>query len=150
MTEPTSDTSMSTPVFLSASIFLLIIWGSAFTMVDVAVRYIPPIWVVAERLVVGALVLYAILKFKRIKLPPLNNIRWIWYTGLGLTGMVIPFFLFSLGQVHVESGIAAIINSSMPLMTIVLAHFFTSEKLSWMKFIGFFICLLYTSDAADD
>jgi drug/metabolite transporter (DMT)-like permease len=56
---------------------------------------------------------------------------------MGLIGMVIPFFLLSTGQVIIDSGLTAIIVGTMPLMTVILAHFFTNEKLSITKIIGF-------------
>ena len=56
---------------------------------------------------------------------------------MGLIGMVIPFFLLSTGQVIIDSGLTAIMVGTMPLMTVILAHFFTNEKLSITKIIGF-------------
>jgi len=58
---------------------------------------------------------------------------------MGMTGIVIPFFLFAQAQITVDSGICAIIASAMPIFTIVLAHFFANEALSLRKFIGFLI-----------
>ena len=55
---------------------------------------------------------------------------------------VLPFFLLSTGQVTVDSGIASIIVGAMPIMTIILAHFFASERLTPMKMLGFFIGFL--------
>lgn len=118
---------------------LVIIWGSAFTMIDVAVRSVPPIWLVASRLVLGAIVVIAYAYMKGLRFPPLSDKRWLWYAVLSLTGMVFPFFLVSVGQKTVESGISAILTGAMPLMTIILAHFFTQERMTLMKFIGFLI-----------
>lgn len=114
-------------------------WGSAFTMIDVAVRSVSPIWLVACRVVLAAFIVTIYAYAKGLRLPPLSDIRWRWYALLGITGMVLPFFLISEGQKTIESGISAILIGAMPIMTIILAHFLTDERITYMKFIGFVI-----------
>ena len=116
---------------------LVVIWASAFTLVGVAVPHIAPIWLVTYRLIIGSVVLYAYVKLIGQSFPPLTDIRWLWYTVLGFTGMLLPLALVAQGQLSVSSGLAAILIGAMPLITIILAHFFTEERLTWPKFIGF-------------
>ena len=111
-------------------------------MISVGVKYMTPIWLVAFRLVFGALFLICYVKITGGKFPKLTDVRWLWYFALGMTGMTLPFFLISTGQVSVDSGLSAIIVGAMPIMTIILAHFFTDERLTLMKSIGFFIGFL--------
>lgn len=122
---------------LGVSAFLVLVWGSAFTMVDVAVRTVSPDWLVAFRMSFGAglVLVYAIIAGHR--LPPLRDKRWIWYSVLGLTGASLPFVLIAIGMKSVDSGLSAIIVGAMPLITIILAHFFTDEKLTAWKLLGF-------------
>lgn len=108
-------------------------------MVGVAVDHITPIWLVTYRLVLAALILIAYIKLTRQSFPPLHDKRWLWYLALGITGIVFPLWLMSVGQLSIDSGLTAIFVGAMPLMTIILAHFFTSEKLTWPKFMGFAI-----------
>lgn len=108
-------------------------------MVDVAVKTLSPIWVVATRVTLAALLITAYTFSRGLRLPPLNDVRWRWYAVLGLTGMVLPFFLIGEGQKTIQSGISAIIIGAMPIMTIILAHFFTQEKMTPIKFFGFLI-----------
>jgi len=119
------------------ALFLILIWGSAFTMIDVAVLTLSPAWIVAYRMVIGAVFVYAISRLQGHRLPRLSDTRWRWYAVLGLVGASLPFLLISHGQIKVDSGISAIIVGSMPLITIILAHFFTDEKLNFWKTIGF-------------
>lgn len=142
MTPPLNDSKMTQTSFLLLSFILIIIWGSAYTMVGVGVKYMTPIWLVAYRLVIGAVFITTYVIATGAKFPKLSDLRWLWYFGLGMTGMVIPFFLLSTGQVHVDSGLTAIIVGAMPLMTIILAHFFADERLNLMKAIGFFVGFL--------
>lgn len=128
-------------VFLSVT--LVLIWGSAYTMVGVGVRSIEPIWLVAYRLIIGSVLVtaYALLIKKR-RFPPLSDPRWRWYFMLGVTGSALPFFLLSKGQVSIDSGVASIIVGAMPLMTVFLAHFFAGEHLTKQKLLGFAIGFL--------
>lgn len=116
---------------------MVIVWGSAFTLVSIGVKYISPLWLVTYRLIIGAILIIIYVKFKGLNLPSIKDKRWIWYFAMGLIGMVIPFFLLSTGQVIIDSGLTAIMVGTMPLMTVILAHFFTNEKLSITKIIGF-------------
>ena len=116
---------------------MVIVWGSAFTLVSIGVKYISPLWLVTYRLIIGAILIIIYVKFKGLNLPNIRDKRWIWYFAMGLIGMVIPFFLLSTGQVIIDSGLTAIMVGTMPLMTVILAHFFTNEKLSITKIIGF-------------
>jgi len=130
---------MNQSKFLATALTLIIVWGSAFTMIDVAVRSVSPIWLVATRIILGAILVTAYVYMKGLRLPPLSHVIWRWYALLGMTGMVLPFFLVSVGQKTIESGISAILIGAMPLITIILAHFATSEKMTRMKFFGFLI-----------
>ena len=116
---------------------MVIVWSSAFTLVSIGVKYISPLWLVTYRLIIGAILIIIYVKFKGLNLPNIKDKRWIWYFAMGLIGMVIPFFLLSTGQVIIDSGLTAIMVGTMPLMTVILAHFFTNEKLSITKIIGF-------------
>jgi len=116
---------------------MVIVWGSAFTLVSIGVKYISPLWLVTYRLIIGAILIIIYVKFKGLNLPSIKDKRWIWYFAMGLIGMVIPFFLLSTGQVIIDSGLTAIMVGTMPLMTVILAHFFTNEKLSITKIVGF-------------
>ena len=134
--------SYTRPQLIAVSAALILIWGSAFNFVGVAVDHISPDWLVAWRLCVAAVLLTVWAYATGKPLPRLTDRRWLWYAGLGLTGAVIPFLLMAYGQLTVDSGLTAVIVGAMPLITIVLAHFFTDEKLTLFKVLGFFIGFL--------
>jgi len=115
-------------------VFLIIVWGSAFTLVGYAVDYITPLWLVNYRLLIGAAVLTGWTYLSGNPLPKLTDKRWLYYGGLGIT-----VYLISVGQLDVDSGLSAIIVGASPLITIILAHFLTDERLTAIKFFGFMI-----------
>ncbi len=118
---------------------LAVIWSSSFTTIKVAVESIPPITLVAARMVVAVVMLYAVLRLRGMALPPLGS-QWGAFFVLGLTGNSIPFFLISWGEVGIDSGPAAIMMAVMPLITLGLAHFFTdTDRMTVVKFLGMVI-----------
>ena len=124
-------------VLIGVALFLIIVWGSAFTMVGAAVRTLSPEWLVSYRMMVGALVVLIYSQVIGHRLPSIRDPGWIWYAVMAITGASLPFVLLANGQQIVDSGLTAILVGTMPLITIVLAHFFTSEKLTAMKLVGF-------------
>ncbi|MEP4052228.1 MAG: EamA family transporter [Litorimonas sp.] len=128
---------IKTPMLIGVALFLILVWGSAFTMVGVAVRTLSPDWLVAYRMIIGAVVVLIYSYIIGHRLPSLKDPRWIWYGALGVTGASLPFVLIAYGQETVDSGLTAILVGTMPLITIILAHFFSSEKLTVWKLVGF-------------
>jgi len=138
MENKTSESSpLSGWLLIGVALFLIVVWGSAFTLIGVAVRTLSPEWLVAYRMMFGAALVYGYARLAGHRLPPLKDPRWIWHAVLGTTGASLPFVLIAIGQKTVDSGLTAILVGTMPLITIVLAHFFTSEKLTVMKLVGF-------------
>jgi len=120
-------------------VLLAAIWGSSFTGIKVAVATIPPLTLVAIRLIIAAILLYTVLRIRGIRLPKWDR-QWGALFVLGLTSNTIPFFLISWGEVGIDSGAAAILMAVMPLVTVALAHFFTeSDRMTVVKFVGLMI-----------
>jgi len=129
----------STPIklYLTSAVIILV-WGTAYTMVGHAVNYVTPAWIASYRTALAAVVLVAYVMLRGHNFPALSEKVWLWYIALGFLGMAGPFYLVARGQVHVESGLAGILAGIMPLVTIVLAHFFVvGERLNFRKTIGF-------------
>ena len=58
---------------------------------------------------------------------------------LGLINNVVPFVLIAFGETRIASGLAAILNGTTPLFTVLVAHFFTHEKLTPGKVVALFL-----------
>jgi len=133
------QTGLPPAPLLAVSLCLILIWGSAYTIIDVAVRTVSPEWLVAGRMLVGAVLVSIYCRSLGLRLPPLKDRRWLWYFVIGLTGASLPFVLIATGQKSVDSGLTAILVGTMPLITVGLAHIFTDEKLNRWKSLGFVI-----------
>jgi len=118
---------------------LVVMFGSAFLLTKIAVQDIPPVLVVAGRIVIGALILCMLAMWQGQSFSSLIA-YWKIIIVLALTGNCVPFFLITWGQQYVDSGLAGILMAMMPLSTILLAHFFVSgEAITANKLIGFVV-----------
>lgn len=118
-------------------ICLVIFWGTSFMFISLSVESMHPLTIVFYRVLIGALILTLVVYVKGLKLP--FTIRaWLAYLAMGIIGNVLPFFLISWGQLSVNSGIAGMIMATMPLMTMILAHYLVDgEDLNRYKIMGF-------------
>jgi drug/metabolite transporter (DMT)-like permease len=134
-------------------VFLLlgVIWGSSFLWIKIAVQEITPILLVSFRLLFGAIGLGFAALFFRPEWPHQRRI-WLFLVLFGFTNSAIPYILISWGEQFIDSGVAAILNSTTPLFTMIIAHFFlhddriTPARLGGLL-IGFFgIVILVSRD----
>ncbi len=124
------------PLDLALLVVLVFIWGSSFTLIKVIVEDIPPLSLTATRIAVAAMVLAAAARVLRQKWPRGQHV-WAWIVAAGLTGNILPFTLISWGEERIDSGLAAIYISVVPIATLVLAHYFTrDERFTWRKLAG--------------
>lgn len=128
------------------NILLLIIpgalWGSSFLLTEIVLESMPPVTFTTVRNLLTAIGLVALLYWRNGRLPTTWR-SWFDYLLLGLFNTAIPFVLISWGQLYIDSGLASILVSTMPLFTIILAHFFTSdERITPTKFVGIVLGLV--------
>lgn len=101
---------------------LVILWGSSYLMVEVALRAWQPVEIAGLRIALAALVLTLVVMVRRQTFPR-DRRSWVLLLVIALIGNGIPFSLISWGQQHVESGLAGILAASTPLFVLFLAHF---------------------------
>ena len=116
---------------------LVVLWGSAFGLTEIALRLFSPLQIVTGRLWIGALVLLSLLVVSGQGLPRSWR-TWGYFLSMSVFGNVLPFYLISWGQQAIPSGLTGILMAVMPLVVLVLAHFLVpGEKLNTPKIIGF-------------
>lgn len=117
-----------------------LLYGGSFMLIAIAVETLPPITVVAGRQALAALIFIGIALALKQSMPAFtffNSRIWGLIFCSALFGNSLPFFLTTWGQERVDAGLAAIIITTMPLITVVLAHCFTGdEKLNVRKVFG--------------
>jgi drug/metabolite transporter (DMT)-like permease len=121
---------------------LSLAWGSSFFWIKIAVQEVGPFLLVALRVLFGILGLLVVLGFTRQK-GRLDRRAWQTLLILGITNTAAPFVLISWAEQHIDSAVAAILNSSMPLFTLVIAHFTVADdKMNLQKTLGVLVGFL--------
>ena len=118
---------------------LIMIWGSSFLLTDRSLLFFSPEQVVTYRLTIGAVTMLLIsIIFSRQLFLPLRS--WFHFSIYAVIGNILPYLLISIGQTTITSGMAGLLMAFMPLVTLVLAHFFLpNDKLNIYKVFGFVI-----------
>lgn len=109
-----------------AFILLGTVWGSSFLWIKIAVQEVGPVLLVAMRLFFGILALLLVVAYKRPSFPRERRL-WINLTVLGIINNAIPYTLISWGEKYIDSAVAAILNSTAPLFTMIVAHLFLTD-----------------------
>jgi len=113
-----------------------VLWGGSFFFVEIIVEEMPPLTLVAVRLVIAAAALNLFMKFKGVPMPK-DAVSWRSFVIMGMINSIIPYSLFSWGQIHISGGLASILNASTPLLTVIVAHIMTTdEKVTGGKIAG--------------
>jgi len=119
-------------------IFILLgaIWSSSFMWIKIAVQEISPIMLVAFRALFGLLFGIIVIFIQRVQLPRSFK-SWFPLLLLGLTNVAIPFFLISWGEKSIDSAVASILDATVPLFTILIAHYLLhDDKITLPKVMG--------------
>jgi drug/metabolite transporter (DMT)-like permease len=118
---------------------LSLIWASAFFNIKIATYSFGPVTIAFLRVFFGAIPVLLLCYFKNIKVEAFSK-DWHWFAMIGFINLVAPFFLIAYGVKSVQSNLAAILMSTTPLSSTVLAHFYTkNEKFNLVKTIGILI-----------
>lgn len=122
--------------YLGMLLLLAAVWGTSFLFIKIGVAEMSPDTLVALRLIIGALILVVALYVRGLRLP--TNLRvWGDLFFLGIVGLVLPYVLITWGEQHIASNMAAILNATTPLFTVILTYVWThEEQLSGLKLVG--------------
>ena len=125
--------------YLPLLLLLTGLWGSSFLFIEIALEEVEPSVLMALRLLAAALVLLPFLALRRGGSAAFRELRAGWrpLLVLGAINAAIPFTLIAWGQKHIDSGIAAIANASVPIFVALLAiRFRPSEKVTGARALG--------------
>jgi drug/metabolite transporter (DMT)-like permease len=116
-----------TPAEWSMLALLSVLWAGGFFFTAVAVRELPPFTVVASRLLLAAVFLNLFL-FATGRRMPAGVEVWGIFLLMGALTNAVPFSLIAWGQTQIPGGLAAILNASTPVWTLILAHYLVHDE----------------------
>ena len=118
---------------------LAFIWGASFMLIKIADRQLAPSTLILGRLASAALLLAAIALVRLGPRETLAQIRgaWQWLVVIGLVNTLLPFWLLSWGETRIDSGLASIIQGSVPIFNALLAFaFFREARVGGLRLVG--------------
>ena len=99
-------------------LFLLALtWGSSFILIKKGLLGLSPFQLGSLRTVMSSLFIF-IIGFKSLK--TIQSHQWKWIIITGFIGTFFPSFLFAFAETEVDSGIVSILNSLVPLNTVLI------------------------------
>jgi len=121
-------------------VVLSVLWGGSFFFNGVVLRELPPFTTVLLRVAIAAIILVPGLWIYGLSLPK-GPSGWTPYFAVALFNNVLPFSLIVTGQTYIASGLAAILNATTPLFTIMVMAAAREEKLSARRVAGVIVGL---------
>jgi drug/metabolite transporter (DMT)-like permease len=104
--------------------------------IKIAVQEVGPVTLVAFRVLFGLLFGIVVIAIQRTSLPRTFKAWWPLLL-LGLTNVAAPFVLISWGEKSIDSAVASILDATVPLFTILIAHFLLQDdKMTVPKVLG--------------
>jgi drug/metabolite transporter (DMT)-like permease len=122
-------------------LLLAAVWGASYLFIKVAVEGgLEPSALMGARAAIAALVLLGFLVRTMGTARAVSELRASWHQWavLGVVANAVPFWLVAWGEKHVDSGIAAVAQSTVPLFTVLLGlRFLPHDPLSRAQATGF-------------
>ncbi|MEL6574072.1 MAG: EamA family transporter [Pseudomonadota bacterium] len=129
-----SSTNLRTELSLLALLALL--WGSSYLFIKVAVVEIPPVTLIALRVLGAAIFLLLVMGARSEKLPR-DPQTWRMLLMQSFFNSIGAWTVLAWGQQYVESGLASVLNSTSPIFVFLITALATRhEAFSGLKLAG--------------
>tara|TARA_B100001287_G_scaffold186051_1_gene157003 strand:- start:174 stop:1049 length:876 start_codon:yes stop_codon:yes gene_type:complete len=114
-------------------IILSVIWGSSFILIKKALIGLEASQIGSLRIIFSSLI---ILMIGWRKIFKINKVEWKWIIISAFLGSFFPAFLFAFAEKEIDSSVASIINSIVPLNTLILGIVIFKIKSTKRQIIG--------------
>ncbi len=98
-------------------LILSVIWGSSFILIKKSLLGLTAYQLGALRTIISGAILLTV-GYNKLKTIPKS--KWKWLLLSGILGSFIPSFFFAIAETEIDSAVASILNSLVPLNTILL------------------------------
>ena len=114
-------------------------WGASYLFIKVAVEDIPPAAMTELRVLIAGLLLAAYLVWRMGASRAVEEVRAAWRPCLvlGVINGAVPMGLVAWGETHIDSSVAGIAQSTVPIFTFILAaRFLPHERVGPLRIVG--------------
>ncbi|HEU4510717.1 MAG TPA: EamA family transporter [Pyrinomonadaceae bacterium] len=112
------------------------IWGSTWLFIKLGLEDLPPVTFAGIRFVIACAILVVWIRLRRMPIPT-TRADWVLLAISGILAFGLNYGLVFWGEQYISSGLAALLQATLPAFGIVFAHFhLPTERLSWAKIVG--------------
>jgi drug/metabolite transporter (DMT)-like permease len=112
------------------------IWGSTWLFIKLGLADLPPFTFAGVRFVIACTIIFLLIRIRRIQLPRARA-DWILLAITGILSFGLNYGLLFWGEQYISSGLAALLQATIPAFGLVFAHFhLPGERLSWTRIGG--------------
>jgi len=122
-------------------IILSIIWGSSFILIKKALIGLTPAQLGSLRIIFSSIILFS---FAWNTLKIISNKEWKWIIISAFLGSFFPAFLFAFAETEIDSSIASVLNSLVPLNTVIIGAIVFKIASSKKQIIGVIVGFIGT------
>lgn len=117
-------------------LILCVIWGSTWLFIKLGLENLPPITFAGIRFVIACGILFLVVRARGLALPD-NRRDWGLLAVTGVLSFCLNYGLVFWGEQHISSGLAAVLQATLPAFGLVFAHFhLPGERMTWSKILG--------------
>jgi drug/metabolite transporter (DMT)-like permease len=140
------STAVSTPMniskpwlagLLTSTLFLVVClsWGTTWLGIKIAVESVPPLTAAGLRFLIAfpLFLSFALLRKESLLFP--RKSRWF-FVFVTLSYFSLPYYLLNYGEMHVSSGLTALLFSCMPVFILLFSALFLREKIYPSQMLG--------------
>ena len=115
--------------------FLAVLWGSSYLFIKIAVIEIPPVTLIAARVLGAAMFLHIVIFFRGERLPR-DRRTWGMLGIQAILNSIGAWTILAWGQQFVDAGLASVLNSTSPIFVCLFAALFAHDTLGSRKLLG--------------
>lgn len=115
---------------------LCLIWGSTWLFIKLGLQDLPPFTFAGIRFVIASVMLLSLIAVRRSPLPRERR-DWELIAATGVLAFTVNYGLLFWGEQHVSSGLAALLQATIPVFGFIIAHFhLPGERITLLKLAG--------------
>ena len=148
---PSPAIRKATALDIAVIVMLAAIWGSVFPAIKVGVAETGPLWLVAIRTGLAALILLPWVVWRGFLLPETAR-QWRFVCGIAILNVAVPFSLIAWAQQSIDASVTAVLLGAGPFFALLVSHVTTKDdRISPLKAlamaIGFSgVVLIFAND----
>jgi drug/metabolite transporter (DMT)-like permease len=112
------------------------IWGSTWLFIKLGLADLPPLTFAGIRFLISCAILFPLVRIRRLRLPG-TRADWMLLAITGVMSFSLNYGLVFWGEQYISSGLAALLQATLPAFGLVIAHFYLpGERMTWVKILG--------------